>query len=61
MESVDIGPNFNTMDSRFSDMGVIRLKDRDALAVYGPHERHDAVRKLLMGRVEDAVVLDIEV
>ncbi len=61
VESVDIGKNFLEQGSRYTDAAVVRMKDREALAAYGPHDRHQEVGRAIRPHMEDVLVVDIEV
>ena len=61
VESVEIGEPFQNMNSKYTDVALVRMRDRAALEAYGPHENHQAVGKLLTPHIEDAAIIDVEV
>jgi hypothetical protein len=61
VESVEFGQNFRPTESQFTDVAVVRLIDRDALAAYGPHEKHQEAGRLLGPYMKDVLALDLEI
>lgn len=61
VESVEIGRNFQESDPKYTDAAIVRLKDRESLAAYGPHPKHQAAGQLLRPYMEGADVVDMEI
>ncbi|NKB50195.1 MAG: hypothetical protein GKS02_12635 [Alphaproteobacteria bacterium] len=60
VESVEFGKNFTDRAGNFTHCGVVTLRDKDALAGYGPHEAHQAALAVAMPAVANIIVADIE-
>ncbi len=61
VESAEIGQNFRPTDSKFTDVVIIRMKSRETLAVYGPHEKHAEAGRVFAPHIQEALSFDIEV
>jgi hypothetical protein len=61
VEKVQFGENFTDRAGNFTHMGIVTLRDKDALAGYGPHPEHQAALEVGMPAVANIIVADIEV
>ena len=60
VEKVEFGKNFSERAGDYTHAAIVTLRDRDALAAYGPHPEHQAALADAMSVVENILVADIE-
>lgn len=56
--SVHTGVNFSDRAKGYTHAGIVQLKDREALANYGPHPAHRALGEPFREIAEDLMVVD---
>jgi len=56
--SVNTGVNFSDRGKGYTHAGIVQLKDRQALANYGPHPAHRALGEPFREIAEDLMVVD---
>ena len=61
VENVEFGENISERGGNFTHVGIVTLRDRDALAGYGPHPEHQAAIGAAMPAIENILVADIEI
>ncbi len=61
VEKVEFGENFTDRAGNFTHCGVVTLRDKDALAGYGPHPVHQAALDIAKPALANILVADIEV
>ncbi len=61
VEKVEFGENFTDRAGNFTHCGIITLRDKDALAGYGPHPEHQAALDIAKPALANIMVADIEV
>ena len=57
---VKLGKNFTTRAPGVTHAAVVTMKDKQALAGYGPHPKHVEVQGLLKPHLKNLSVVDIE-
>ncbi len=60
VEKVEYGENFTDRAGNFTHAGVVTLRDKDALAGYGPHPAHQAALDIAKPALANIMVADIE-
>jgi hypothetical protein len=60
VEKAEFGENFNDRAGNFTHVGIVTLRDRDALAGYGPHPEHQAALDIARPALANILVADIE-
>ena len=61
VEDVQWGKNFTDRAGNFTHAGIVTMRDKDVLAVYGPHPDHQAALADAMPLIANIMVSDIEV
>ena len=61
IEELTVGENFSERGQGFQIGVLVRFRDREALAAYGPHPAHqEVVQRDLLPIREDVIVVDFE-
>lgn len=60
VEKVEFGKNISERAGNYTHVGIVTMRDRDVLAVYGPHPEHQAALAGAMPVVENILVADLE-
>ena len=60
VESVEWGENFSDRAGNFTHAAIVTLRDKEALAGYGPHPEHQAALAVASPAVANIMVADFE-
>lgn len=60
VESVQWGRNFTDRAGNYTHAAIVTLRDKDALAAYGPHPEHQAALAIAGPVLQSILVADFE-
>lgn len=60
VEKVEFGENFTDRAGNFTHCGIVTLRNKEALAGYGPHPDHQAALDIAKPALANIIVADIE-